>query len=71
LGGKKTFSEVLNQALELEAADIADRMPSKVWQTMARIFWRSQSPPYRMKRLPTAYMLALWEHLPLSIGLPP
>jgi hypothetical protein len=67
---RKHLARVFNQALELEAVDIADRMSSRFRQALARIFWRSQSPPNRMKRLPTANMLVLWELLPLSVGLP-
>jgi hypothetical protein len=41
LGGKKTLSE----ALELEAANIVPRTPSRAQHTMARTFWRNQSVP--------------------------
>jgi hypothetical protein len=43
LGGKNTFSEALNRALELEAADIAAGTPYRFQQTVVRTFWMSQS----------------------------
>jgi hypothetical protein len=45
LGSKKTLSEALIEAFELEAADIAAGMSSRVQQIMARTFWKSQSLP--------------------------
>jgi hypothetical protein len=68
--GAKTLSEALNQALELEAADIAAGVPPRIRQTTARTFWKGHSPPTE-QRLPTDYVLALWEHPPLSKELPP
>jgi hypothetical protein len=68
-GGKKTFNKALNQDLEMQTANIAAEMSSRVQQTKARIFWSSQSPPAE-QRLPTAYVLVLWEHSPLLKGLP-
>jgi hypothetical protein len=70
LGGKKTLSEALNQGLELKAADIAARMPSRAQLMKARAFWRRQIHPHGMKRQPTAFVLVLWEYLPLFKGLP-
>jgi hypothetical protein len=60
LGGKKTPSEAFSQAHKPEAADIAAGSLSRVWKTMARIFWRN-SPFTGAKTLLTAYVLTLWE----------
>jgi hypothetical protein len=54
-GGRKTFSEALNQALELEAANTADGTSSTCGKRRPEHFERaSPQLPNRMKRLPVA-----------------
>lgn len=72
LGGKRTVSDVFNQALDMEAASIAAGKPSKVSKRQPGQSGRViPSPrPNRAKGLHTAYVLALWEDLLLPKGLP-
>jgi hypothetical protein len=61
LGEKQTVSEVLRQALELQAM----LLPSRPHKTSARTFWGSRSPTYQAKRHKTIGILEQWNATPL------
>jgi hypothetical protein len=70
LGGKKTL-EAFMQTLEVEAVKLTVRLSIRFWKTSDRALWRRRTPLKRKKSLPTAYVLALYEHRPLLKVLSP
>lgn len=63
-GGKRRVSEVLSQALQLEAVDIAAGTPTKLQHASTRTFWAGRDLPHN-SRQPTTSLLDMLGATPL------